>query len=53
MGKSRGLVPDNQRIIVQCTNCMRKFTKFMSIKLFHYKELYKCVSCYNGGKQNG
>jgi hypothetical protein len=53
MGKLRGFIPSNQRILVRCKNCWRKYSKFMSIRLYQHKEEYKCIKCYNGGNQNG
>jgi len=53
MGKLRGFVPDKERKIVRCESCWRKYSKFMSIKLYQYKEIYKCIKCYNGGNKNG
>jgi len=51
MGKLRGYVPSNQKQIVRCKSCMRKFTKFMAIQIDHYRFLYKCIRCYNGGNK--
>ena len=45
MGKLRGFVSDKERKLVRCIVCWRKYTKFMSIKLYQYKEDYKCIKC--------
>jgi hypothetical protein len=39
--------------LVRCEICWRKYTKFMSIRLYQHKEEYKCIKCYNGGNKNG
>lgn len=49
MVSNRGFIPDKERAVVRCTDCWRKFTKFMSIRLYQHKEIYKCISCYNAG----
>ena len=49
MGKLRGFVADKERKLVRCMTCWKKYTKFMSIKLYQHKEDYKCIRCYNGG----
>ena len=53
MGKSRGFVPNKERTLVRCQYCCRKYTKFMSIRLYQHKEEYKCIKCYNGGNKYG
>lgn len=53
MGKLRGFIPDKERKLVRCEICWRKFSKFMSIRLYQHKEEYKCIKCYNGGNKNG
>ena len=53
MGKSRGFVSNKERVLVRCEICWRKYTKFMSIRLYQHKEEYKCIKCYNGGNKNG
>ena len=53
MGKSRGFIPDRERILIKCKSCLRKYSKFMSIRLYQHKEEYKCIKCYNGGNKYG
>jgi hypothetical protein len=53
MARKLGFVPDKERKIVRCETCWRKYTKFMSIKIFWNEEIYKCIRCYNGGNKNG
>lgn len=53
MGKSRGFIPDRERILIKCKSCLRKYSKFMSIRLYQHLEDYKCIRCYNGGNKNG
>jgi hypothetical protein len=50
MVSNRGFVPNKERVVIRCENCWRKFTKFMSIRLYQHKEIYKCISCYNKGR---
>jgi hypothetical protein len=47
MARKLGFVPDKERKIVRCEGCRRKYTKFMSIKIFWNEEIYKCIRCYN------
>lgn len=51
MGKLRGFVSEKERKLVRCIVCWRKYTKFMSIRLYQYKEDYKCIKCFNAGGQ--
>jgi hypothetical protein len=53
MARKLGFVPDKERKIVRCDTCWRKYTKFMSIKIFWNEDIYKCIRCYNGGNKNG
>jgi hypothetical protein len=49
MVSNRGFIPAREKVIVICTQCKRPSTRFMSICLNTYKQIYKCISCYNSG----
>lgn len=53
MVSNRGYVAPREYKLVRCKSCMRKYSKFMSIRLYQHQEDYKCIRCYNGGNKNG
>lgn len=52
MVSNRGFIPNREKIIVTCIQCQKPYTRFMSICLNNYKQIYKCMRCFNGGTKN-
>lgn len=52
MVSNRGFIPNREKIIVTCVKCQKPYTRFMSICLNNYKQIYKCMRCFNGGTKN-
>jgi hypothetical protein len=43
----KGFIKPDDKTLVICKDCQRKYTKYMVVAINNYDNTYWCVRCYN------